>query len=43
MDYQNEDLDVSVFYNGSGFTAGTYLIQIYGSGYLIGTTEVPLR
>ena len=43
VDYQNEDLDVSVFYNGSGFTAGTYLIQIYGSGYLIGTTEVPLR
>lgn len=43
VDYQNEDLDVSVFYNGSGFTAGTYLVQIYGSGYLIGTTEVPLR
>jgi len=43
VDYQNEDLDVSIFYNGSGFTAGTYTIQIYGGGYLIGSTETVLR
>ena len=43
VDYQNEDLDVSIFYNGSGFTAGTYTIQIYADGYLIGSSEVVLR
>ena len=43
VDYQNEDLDVSIFYNGSGFTAGTYTIQIYGGGYLIGSAETVLR
>ena len=43
VDYQNEDVDVSIFYNGSGFTAGTYKIQIYTDGYLIGSSEVPLR
>ena len=43
VDYQNEDLDVSIFYNGSGFAAGTYKIQLYSGGYLMGTTEVVLR
>ncbi|MBP3482668.1 MAG: hypothetical protein J6K28_04665 [Alistipes sp.] len=43
VEYQNEDLDVSVFYNGSGFTAGTYLIQLYSGGYLIGNAEIAIR
>ena len=43
VDYQNEDLDVSIFYNGSGFTAGTYKIQLYSGGYMMGSTEVALR
>ena len=43
VDYQNEDLDVSVFYNGSGFAAGAYKIQLYSGGYLMGSTEVALR
>ncbi len=43
VDYQNEDLDVSIFYNGSGFAAGTYTIQLYSSGYMMGSTEVVLR
>lgn len=43
VDYQNEDLDVSIFYNGSGFTAGTYKVEIYIDGYLAGSAQVPLR
>ncbi len=43
VDYQNEDLDVSIFYNGSGFAAGTYKIQLYSGGYLMGSAEVALR
>ena len=43
VDYENEDIDVSIFYGGSGFTAGTYTVQIYADGYLIGSAEVPLR
>ena len=43
VDYQNEDVNVSIFYSGSGFTAGVYKIQIYTDGYLIGSTEVSLR
>ena len=43
VDYQNEDLDVSIFYNGSGFTAGTYAIQVYADGYLIGSAQATLK
>ena len=43
IDYQNQDLAISIFYNGAGFTAGTYIVQLYADGRLIGTSEVPLR
>lgn len=43
VDYQNQDLGVSIFYNGSGITSGKYAVQIYMDGYLIGSTEVILR
>ena len=43
VDYQNDDLDVKIFFNGSGFTAGTYKVQLYSEGKLIGQTEVALR
>jgi DNA repair ATPase RecN len=43
VDYQNEDVDVSIFYNGSGFAAGTYKVQLYSGGYMMGSTEVALR
>lgn len=43
VDYQNEDLEVSIYYNGSGFTAGKYLVQLYAEGRLIGSAEVALR
>lgn len=43
VDYQNDDLDVKIFFNGSGFTAGTYKVELYSEGKLIGQTEVALR
>ena len=43
VDYQNEDLEVNIFYNGSGFAAGTYKVQLYSDGYMIGSTELVLR
>ena len=43
IDYQNEDVDVSIFYKGSGFIPGTYKVQLYTGGNLIGSTEVALR
>lgn len=43
IDYQNEDIPVSIFYKGSGFTPGTYKVELYANGNLIGSNEVPMR
>ncbi|MBE6198408.1 MAG: hypothetical protein IKA26_06450 [Alistipes sp.] len=43
VDYQNEDLDVSIFYKGSGFIPGTYKVELYMDGNLIGSAEVAMR
>ena len=43
VDYENEDLNVSIYYSGSGFTAGTYRIEIYTDGLLVGSNEVVLK
>ena len=43
IDYQNEDIDVGIFYNGSGFTAGQYTVQLYAEGRLIGSAEIVMR
>lgn len=43
IDYQNEDVDVSIYYNGSGFVAGDYKIELYTDGYILGTATVTLR
>lgn len=43
IDYQNEDVDVSIFYNGSGFVAGDYKIELYTDGYILGTAAVAMR
>ena len=37
VDYQNEDLNIGIFYTGSGFTAGTYQVLIYCVGVLVGS------
>ena len=43
VDYQNEDVEVSIYYRGSGFTEGSYAIEIYTDGNLIGTGSVSMR
>lgn len=43
VDYQNSDLPVSIFYNGSGIVAGKYKVAIYAEGHLIGSNEVIMR
>lgn len=43
VDYQNDDLPVKIFYNGSGFTAGTYRVELYTEGRLIGQADVAMR
>lgn len=43
VDYQNEDVEVSIYYRGSGFTEGQYAIEIYTDGNLIGTGSVSMR
>lgn len=43
VDYQGEDLAVSVFYNGSGLTAGQYTVHVYIDGHLIGSNIIILK
>lgn len=43
IDYQNNDLGVTLFYKGAGITAGVYKIEVYMDGYMVGSTEVSLR
>lgn len=43
VDYQNEDVDVSIYYRGSGFTEGQYTIEIYTDDNLIGSGSVSMR
>ncbi|MBQ5753027.1 MAG: hypothetical protein IIV91_02315 [Alistipes sp.] len=43
VDYQNEDVDVSVYYKGSGFIEGAYVVEIYTDSNLVGKGTVPLR
>ena len=43
VDYENNDVPVSIFYTGNGFTQGTYTIQLYTEGRLIGENEIYMR
>ena len=43
IDYQNKDLEVGLYYNGEGITSGTYSVEIYMDGYMIGTAEAYLK
>ena len=43
IDYQNKDIEISIFYKGSGFIAGEYKVDIYAGGNLIGTSSLPMR
>ena len=43
VDYQLKDLNVSIYYGGSGISGGKYNVQIYMDGYMIGSNEILLR
>ena len=43
VDYQNEDVEVSIYYHGSGFTEGQYSIELYTDGNLIGSGSISMR
>ena len=43
VDYQGEDLDVSIFYNNEGFIPGVYKVALYMNGTRLGSTEVDLK
>ncbi len=42
VEYQNQDLSVSIYYRGEGFTNGLYKIELYTEGYIIGVAQVEL-
>jgi hypothetical protein len=43
VDYECADLPVGIYFDGSGFTPGTYRIELYVEGRLAGTAEVAMR
>ena len=43
VEYKGEDLDVSIYYNGTGLTAGQYTVMIYMDGYMIGNNVIILK
>ncbi|MBR5105302.1 MAG: hypothetical protein IKU93_02575 [Alistipes sp.] len=43
VDYQNEDVDVSIFYKGSAFIPGTYKIELYMDGNNVGAAEIAMK
>lgn len=43
VDYDNKDLDVSIFFNYPDIASGVHKAEIYMDGYLIGETELALR
>ncbi len=43
IDYQNQDLDVGIYFNSTGFAAGTYKMELYADGRLIGQSQVAMR
>lgn len=43
VDYQNADLEVGIYFNSTGFAAGTYQVELYSEGRLIGQTQAVMR
>ncbi|MBE6209100.1 MAG: hypothetical protein IKA60_04645 [Rikenellaceae bacterium] len=43
VDYQNSDLSVSIYYNGSGFTEGEYMVEVYVDGHMAGSYKALLK
>lgn len=43
VDYQNADLEVGIYFNSTGFAPGTYKVELYMEGRMIGSTEIAMR
>ncbi|MFI3317335.1 MAG: hypothetical protein SNF93_07185 [Rikenellaceae bacterium] len=43
VDFQNQDLPVSIFYNGSGYIEGVYKIELYVDGYVLAKAQVDVK
>jgi len=43
VDYQNQDLEVGIYFNSTGFTSGAYRIQLYCEGRAIGAAEAFMK
>ena len=43
VDYQNQDLEVGIYFNSTGFAAGTYSVELYCEGRLIGQNQVVMK
>lgn len=43
IDYQNEDVDVSIYYNGSGFVKGDYKIELFCDDALLGSATATMK
>ena len=43
VDYQNQDLEVGIYFNSTGFAAGTYTVELYSEGRLIGSTQIVMK
>lgn len=43
VDYQNEDLPVSIYYHSDGFIPGVYKVELYMNGSCLGTSEILLK
>ena len=43
VDYQNQDLEVGIYFNSTGFAAGTYTVQLYCDGRMIGSSQIVMR
>ena len=41
--YQNQDLEVGIYYNSTGFAAETYQIQLYSNCHFIGQKKVVIK
>ncbi len=43
VDYQNQDLPVSIFFPGSGFVEGKYKLELYTDGYVLATAQLEMK
>lgn len=43
IDYQNEDVDVSIYYNGSGFVKGDYKMELFCEDALLGSATATMK